>query len=368
VLMKQLNNFFLVAIGALFIFSGAIKINDPVGTAIKLEEYFEVFSTDFTSLFQYLTPYSLYFSLFLCAFEIILGVALIVNFKRKAMILSSLAMIVFFTFLTFYSAYFNKVTDCGCFGAVIKLTPWQSFSKDIALLLPLLLLSFQLKKFKDSQNVFSFIAVLSATIASFGVGIQAVRHLPLIDTSDYKVGNHIPSLMKPQEPCQFRYTMTKDGKTFEFDTYPTDTTYSYQAMTTLNPEKCMPKITDYNIWKDTVNYTQESFVGNKLIFVLQDVNKASAEGVKKMVELAKNLQANAASLQMVVFTASGKEEYEKFKSQTNLQVPYYFADGKVLKTMLRAKAGLILLQNGNVKSKWHENDVPKGEEVVGKIN
>ncbi len=365
--MKTVNRFFIYAIGSLFIFSGAIKINDPVGTAIKLEEYFDVFATDFTSWFLLFKPVSLYLSLFICAFEIILGVALLVNFKRKIMIISSLAMIIFFTFLTFYSAYFNKVTDCGCFGAVIKLTPWQSFGKDIALLLPLLLLTFQLKKFENSQQTFSLLAVFFATVAAFGVGIQAINHLPIVDTSDYKVGNHIPTLMKPQEPCQFKYIMTKNGKEYEFTTYPTDTTLIYKAMINLNPDKCLPKITDYNSWRDTLTYTQESFHGNQLLVIVQDVHKTNAEGIKSLSILVEKLQKLPQKPKIVVFTASGKEDYENFQMQQNWTLPYYFADSKVLKTMLRAKTGLVLLQNGTVKGKWHENDTPETKEIMSKL-
>jgi len=361
--MKYINQFFIWAIGLLFIFSGAIKINDPVGTAIKLEEYFDVFSADFSPLFQVFTPYALYLSIFLCAFEIILGVALLVNYKRPTVIVSLLAMIVFFTFLTFYSAYFNKVTDCGCFGTVIKLTPWQSFGKDIALLLPLLLLTFQLKSFKPKRYakktatpaILTFLSVL----LSFGAGIYAYLHLPFVDTSDYKVGNHLPTLMKPQEPCQYKYIMTKDGKEHEFDTYPTDTTYVYKSLITLNPEKCNAKITDYNIWNDSTTYTQQSFTGNKLIIVIQNVNKASTVNLPAIISLCKEVK----NVEKVVFTASLQEEYRKFAAANGLAIPFYYGDGKVLKTMVRANPAVILLRSGVVVGKWHHNDTPTAAEI-----
>ena len=111
-------------VGLILIFSGVIKINDPVGTQIKLEEYFSLFSTDFTSIFEILIPYALMISVFLCCLEIVIGVALIINYRMKLISKILLGLIVFFTFLTFYSAYFNKVTECGCFGDAIKLTPW----------------------------------------------------------------------------------------------------------------------------------------------------------------------------------------------------------------------------------------------------
>ena len=122
-------------VGLLFIFSGLVKLNDPMGTAIKMEEYFEVFSSDIWSVFHYFVPYAMHFGLLVVILEVLLGVALLINYRMKLTSWVLLLLIVFFTFLTFYSAYFNKVTDCGCFGDAIPLTPWQSFGKDIVLLI-----------------------------------------------------------------------------------------------------------------------------------------------------------------------------------------------------------------------------------------
>ena len=132
--MRFIYSILRYLVGSIFIFSGLIKINDPVGTQIKLEEYFGVFSSDFTSLFELLVPFALLISIVLCTLEIIIGIALLMNYKMRIVLKLLLSLIVFFTFLTFYSAYFNKVTDCGCFGDAIKLTPWESFYKDIILL------------------------------------------------------------------------------------------------------------------------------------------------------------------------------------------------------------------------------------------
>ena len=128
--MKYLVNISRILVGLLFIFSGLIKINDPVGFSFKLEEYFgpTVFNIDF------LLPYVLPLAIFIVVLEVLLGVFLLVGLKKEFTIYSLFAMIVFFTFLTWYSAYFNKVTDCGCFGDALKLTPWESFTKDVVLL------------------------------------------------------------------------------------------------------------------------------------------------------------------------------------------------------------------------------------------
>ncbi|MBL0342460.1 MAG: hypothetical protein IPP71_17070 [Bacteroidetes bacterium] len=111
-----------------FIVSGLIKANDAIGFSYKLEEYFTVFGT------PWMNSYALFLAAFVCVLEIILGVAVLFGTRMVTVAWLLLLMILFFTFLTFYSAYFNKVTDCGCFGDALKLTPWQSFTKDVILL------------------------------------------------------------------------------------------------------------------------------------------------------------------------------------------------------------------------------------------
>ena len=116
-MIKYIVHFFRLSVGSLFIFSGLIKINDPIGFSFKLEEYFgpTVFNIDF------LIPIALPVAIFIVIFEVVLGIFLLLGFKKKFTLWSLLLMIIFFTFLTWYSAYFNKVTDCGCFGDAIKL-------------------------------------------------------------------------------------------------------------------------------------------------------------------------------------------------------------------------------------------------------
>src|SRR5687768_6217499 len=115
-------------VGIIFIFSGLIKANDPLGFGYKLEEYFEVFRIDF------LNSFAVDIAIIICALEIILGIALLLGIRARQTSIGLLALVVFFTFLTFYSAAFDVVRSCGCFGDAIPLTPWQSFTKDLILL------------------------------------------------------------------------------------------------------------------------------------------------------------------------------------------------------------------------------------------
>jgi uncharacterized membrane protein YphA (DoxX/SURF4 family) len=348
-------------VGGLFIFSGLIKINDPVGTAIKLEEYFEVFSTDFASFFHAFIPYALPLAVFLCVLEVALGVALLIGYKMRLTLLWLFGLIIFFTFLTFYSAYFNKVTDCGCFGDAIKLTPWQSFTKDVVLLVLIGWLAAQWKQWDNSATRLQTAIAIAGTFISFGIAYYAIAHLPFIDFRNYKVGNNIPALMKPQEPCRYVYIMEKDGKQVSLTEYPTDPSYKLVQMVAENEATCKPKILDYSIWDDKGNdITQSTFEGNQLIVVVRDVKKASMGAFPAINRLIAQLDK---SVEAIALTSSAQADFEIFRHEVQLAIPYYFADGTVLKTIMRSDPGIFLMKNGTVVGKWHYNDVPDAATV-----
>ncbi len=342
------------AVGALFIFSGLIKINDPKGTAIKLEEYFDVFSYDFAPFFEYLIPAALFLSVLLSVLEIILGIAVIIGYEMKITSWVLLGLIVFFTFLTFYSAFFNKVTDCGCFGDAIKLTPWQSFYKDLILLILIVIIFIKRNEytpFYSSKWQHITIGIL-AVIFTY-VGIHAIMHLPYVDFRPYAVGNHLPTLMNPSEDLRYEYVMEKDGKTFTFEQYPADDSYEFKEMKLLNPE-AQPKITDLSVWTDDGDYTEQLFEENKLLLVIYDVSSASTDHLDEIAALA-----NAAQMfQPWILTSSGYEQIEGLRHEYQLAAPFFYADATVLKTMIRSNPGVILLSDGVVINKWHHNDVP----------
>src|SRR6201996_3804781 len=174
-------------VGLLFIFSGLIKANDPLGFSYKLQEYFEVFHITF------LDGLALSMAVFLCAMEMILGFALLIGVRGKQVAWGLLLIIIFFAFLTFYSAFFKVVQTCGCFGDAIPLTPWQSFSKDLVLLLLIVVL------FRNRAHInplFSFKTgerlLIASAIISVGFGLYTYNFLPVIDFLPYKIGVNIP--------------------------------------------------------------------------------------------------------------------------------------------------------------------------------
>jgi uncharacterized membrane protein YphA (DoxX/SURF4 family) len=354
--MKHFLNICRIFVGCLFIFSGVIKLNDPVGTQIKLEEYFEVFGTHF------FIPTALTLSVLMCVAEVVLGFALLFYYRMKFTASALLALILFFTFLTFYSAFFNKVTDCGCFGDFIKLKPWTSFTKDIVLLIFILPLFFNRKKLEAGfNNLRGDILIGICTFLSFCFALYCINFLSVWDFRAYKVGANIPQLMQPSCPAIYQYEMEKNDKIEVFNTYPSDTTYKFKNMTLTNPE-CMPKITDYSIWNEEGDYTQQTFKGNKLFIIILNTEKTNVKSIKKINDLVISLKGT--NVEPIVITSTDKQAFEEFRHETNLAIPYYFADGVVIKTMIRSNPGIMYLKNGKVIGKWHHNATPSKEEIL----
>ena len=367
-------------VGLILIFSGAIKINDPVGTQIKLEEYFSLFSTDFTSIFEILIPYALMISVFLCCLEIVIGVALIINYKMRLISKILLGLIVFFTFLTFYSAYFNKVTDCGCFGDAIKLTPWQSFYKDLILLSFSLIIYFlhsklryqdgffKIKIFED--NVFKNGVIIFISVISLIISYTAINFLPFIDFRPYKVGNYIPDLMQPSEELKYSYIMEKNGRNYEFDNYPNDESFTFKEIKLLNPE-AEPKISDYSLWNEDGDFTNESFLGNKLFIVIHDVNKLGIDRrkINEFITKLKKLKSDINFwVEPIVLTSSDSKSLSSFLDKNKISIKSIYGDATVLKTMIRSNPGFLLMRNGTVRGKWHFNKFPDPTEILSGVN
>ncbi len=354
-------------VGVLFIISGLIKVNDPVGTQIKLEEYFEVFASDISGVFHVFVPWALFLSVFLSVLEVVLGVALLARFKMKLTTTVLLVIIVFFTFLTFYSAYFNKVTDCGCFGDALKLTPWQSFTKDIVLLLLIIYLFIKRHKFSRAGTAtgqLSGVAVGATLLVCAGLAWYAIEHLPYIDFRAYKKENNIAQLMQPSEPFRYSYVMMKEGKEYEFDQYPAATEgYEYKEIKLLNPD-AKPLITDFGIWNNEGDFSEEVLQGNKLLVVIHTVEKTNEESLEAIKKLAESLGNEVETL---VVTSSDEASFDAFRHENQLAIPYYFGDATLLKTMIRSNPGLILLQDGTVKEKWHFNDIPESAELIERL-
>ncbi len=348
-------------VGSLFIFSGLIKVNDPVGTAIKLEEYFDVFSYDIGSFFVLFKEIALPLAVFLVVLEVVLGIMLIVGSKLRFTVWALLIMILFFTFLTFYSAYFNKVTDCGCFGDAIKLTPWESFTKDVILLVLIgVLFVFRKDLPKHGPAWAGYVSGMSL-VASLLLAIVAIRNLPFIDFRAYKEGVDIPKAMQPSAQLQYSYIMQKDGETFVFDQYPADESYEFVEMKLKN-EEALPKISDFAVWNSDGDYTEEVLTGNKALILVTYMHKLDQDNLIKIDELVKGLSNS--DILPVLIAASSEDEILRLIEERGWKIDGFQGDATVIKTIMRANPGVMLLQDGAVLKKYHYRNTPSPEEVL----
>jgi hypothetical protein len=203
--------------------------------------------------------------------------------------------------------------------------------------------------------------VVISTLVSLGVAVYSLRHLPIIDLLPYRVGASIPAQMKPSEPLRYLYIFEKDGKTLEYEQYPSDTTLKFKEMVVLN-EDAKPTITDYKVWNDAGDFTEGTFQGKKLFLIIKsltDINTAALPDINKLINAVKGK-----GIEPVILTSGNSADIENFLSQHQLTAPYYYVDATVLKTISRSNPGLWLLKDGIVKGKWHYNDTPTAEEVV----
>lgn len=363
--MKFITQIARIFVGFLFIISGLIKLNDPVGFSFKLDEYFSeaVFNLPF------LQPLALSLAVILVIAEVILGVLLLIGFKKKFTLWSLFLMILFFTFLTFYSAYFNKVTDCGCFGDALKLTPWQSFGKDVVLLVLILILfagqKYILPIFKSSGLNYA-VSIITLMLCGY-LGYHVLNHLPVIDFRAYKVGTNIRKGMeipdgapKSEYDIIFKYKVDGVEKEFKMDELAN---LPANAEFVSREEKLLvkgyePPIHDFFIEKDGENYLDQFLEEPKLLmFVSYNLDLASEEGLSKLNEISK--QAKDKGYQVIALTASNIETITKYNSEYNFNFDFYFCDATTLKTIERANPSLVVVEYGTIVEKLHWQDASK---------
>jgi len=361
--MKNIiTQFSRIFVGVLFIISGLIKLNDPVGFSYKLAEYFSepVFNMSF------LEPLALGLAIFLVILEVVLGVMLLVGYKSRLTIWALLLLIVFFTFLTFYSAYFNVVKDCGCFGDALHLTPWESFTKDIVLLFFILILFFNQKLVRPlfSYAVTNLIVLISVALSAL-MAYWVLHHNPIKDFRPYKVGTNIEKGMEipagaPKSVVEMIFIYKVNGVDKEFTekdlmNIPEGATFVDRKDKVIT-EGYVPPIHDFTMTKDDSDYKEELLKEPKLlVFVTYDLTLSSPDGMKKLEGLSK--EAKAKGYKVVAMTASGADEIAKAKKQYGLDVDFYFCDATALKTIERANPSIVVIHKGTIIQKVHYNDI-----------
>lgn len=382
--------------GALFIFSGFVKAIDPLGTAYKMHDYFTAFETDFASfkwLWTFMNNTSVFWSVFMIVFELLLGFALIIGYRHKLTLWLTLLLMLFFTFLTGYtylSGYtvesffkfsswvFNekdmKVTDCGCFGDFIKLKPYTSFWKDVILdVIIILLLIFRKHLYTLLKDMKGTLAVGIAGLASLLFCFSNYMWgLPMIDFRPYKVGTNLkeamtlpPNAKKDSVAMVFIYE--KGGKQIELSVEQisqVDSTYKFiDRKDKLIVEGDKPKIHDFGIVDAEGNSVLDDILSmpNAFILVTYDIDQANEKVQSKANDFA-NL-CSKSGIEFIGLTGSVPAKTEAFRHEHQNPFAYYFCDATALKTMIRSNPGLVHLQKGVVKNMWHHSNFPTFDEV-----
>ncbi len=375
--MKVIRNISRIFVGLVFVFSGFVKAVDPWGTAYKFEDYFHAMGLDF------MIPAALFWSIVMIAAEFIVGFSLLTNSRTIYGAWGALIFMLMFTPLTLWLAIANPVSDCGCFGDAIKMTNWQTFYKNIIILIPTIIVFIHRKKFKNPLSNRTQWGINGAGIIFvFFIMWYSYTYLPIIDFLPYKKGNHLPDLMKiPEGAPKDEYAQfitlkdTISGQTIEVDiqTYTIDSTYwgstsRYKYMSISEPKLIkkgyIPPIHDFNIFdEDNQNYIDSAlqFNGYVFIFASPKLEKASVKNIDKI----KNIYfwSIKHNQRFYAITASSKNGIELFIVQNSIPFNFYMCDETTIKTIIRSNPGLLLLHKGTVLEKWSYNSYPTIDEI-----
>lgn len=359
--MKTLVNISRVLVGVLFIFSGFIKLNDPLGFSYKLQEYFSLDVLNIPSL----EPYALIISVLVVVFEVVLGVFLLIGYKPKFTVWSLLAMIVFFTFLTFYAAYFEKVKDCGCFGDFLKLKPWESFQKDVVLLIFIIILFIGVKHIKPVFGKLpTTVFALLGFIGSLWFGYHVLMHLPSIDFRAYAIGKNIQEGMTVPEDApkliqeySWKFNVNGEEKVIKTNgSYPSVEGDYISVEPKVIQEGYSPPVVDFSIEGTDEDLTTHFLEQDNLIVVVSyNLESIEQGGALKLKALQDEARRN--NYEIIGLTASGEDAKQRINEAYNIDFTWYLCDEKALKTVVRSNPGVLELDKGLVKQKIHWNDI-----------
>ena len=314
---------FLLAV--VFMFSGFIKANDPLGTVYKVQDYLEAWGL--LSLKSGALPYVL--ALAVGVFEFALGIYLLFGIRCRLAPFLTLLVMCFMTPLTLWLAISNPISDCGCFGDAVVLTNWETFAKNVVLLIA------AVSVFRGSRHLFKLVTdkvdwlvALYSFVFIIFFSTFTFRHLPVFDFRPYHIGSDIREKMEIPEGekpsvLETVFIYAKEGKeqVFTIDNLPGDTTWTFVDSKTIVKEKGYePPIQDFHIvsQEDGLELTDTILGDDNYTFLL----------------------------------------VAAWQENTGAEYPFALADEITLKTMIRSNPGLMLLKKGVVINKWSSASIP----------
>lgn len=370
--MKIITLFSRILTGLVFIFSGFVKAVDPIGTSIKLTDYFDALGMD------WLIPVALPLSFLLNTAEFVIGIMLLLNVFNRLTAFAAVFFMALFTPLTLWLAITDKVTDCGCFGDFIVMDNWETFYKNAVISIFVIIIFLGRNKFYYSYTKKMQIIITSVFIF-FAMFFQTYnyRNLPVIDFRPFKIGNSIlegitlPEGAKKDVYKSFLfYKNLKTGKIEKFDenNYPWEDTLNWEFSNTENilVEKGEdPKIHDFSITDKSGNDITDIVLKDdnfSFLFAAYDLEHTDIDAFKNLSGLIKFCDDK--KIKFYCLTSSSDEDVAKLKSQISTTIDFYKSDSKMLKTMVRSNPGLLLLKNGRIYGKWHYRNIPSVPEFI----
>lgn len=343
-----------------------ISYNLPLYKFAKKESIWVAF-------FRGMRPYSVLLAIIMCVLEVALGFAILIGWKPKLTIWLTIILIVFFTFLTFYSAYFNKVTDCGCFGDFIKLTPWTSFGKDVVLLILILFLYFRRNHIVPFfSKLFSWNAVTVVTLGSIAFAVYCNSYLPIWDFLPYKTGFNVRELMVPpagqraNDSVQMVFIYEKNGvkQNFMINALPkSEDGWKYvDRKDSIIIKGYKHKYSDFGFAKRDENDIdiKDSLLNAKkyqILIISGALEKSNEDAWAEIKTLATD--AKSKGISVYAATSSSIDEADAFVVQNQLPFKFNNADNTLLKTMARSNPLVMFWYDGKILGKWSCRSVPE---------
>lgn len=356
-----------IIVGCLFIFSGVVKANDPLGLVYKMNEFFEVWNMNF--MLEFTKP----MSVLMIAFEIISGVAMLVGNRFRLWVTLLLLLNIFFTFLTAYALYSGKIKECGCFGACIKISNTATFYKDVVLtIMALILFAFRNRVHPIFRNP-SINAGIVTVGAIFAFGLQwwTLTHGPINDCMPYKPGNNIYTELLPgpgYQPAVYETKLVyqKDGvkKEFNADNIPwQDTTWKFVSSESKVVKEAVgePEIHDF-VLNDSNNTDQTQAIltakGYTFFWFVRDPLKGDKRNLDRIKALM--AKAKAMNIPFYVLSSTSRDGFLPYQQKWDMRnAAVMTLDVTASKTAMRTDPGLMLLKDGVVQHKWADLDYPQ---------
>ena len=362
----MIRNVSRLLVGLVFIFSGFVKGVDPLGTAYRIEDYFIAYQAEWA------IPLALFLAVFLCTIEFILGISLLFNAAIKKTSWVLFLLMIFFTFLTLVDAIWEPVPDCGCFGDAIKLTNWETFYKNIVLIILVSVIFLGRHRFRPPQFLgYSFFVLLLFTVGFVWFSEYNIKHLPVLDFRAWKVGNDMAPEGGGEVKTYLTYRNIETGEETEFISSELpwqDSVWmaNWEFVDQREDDSDVIRAHELIIESEDGEYLTEYFVENpdfQFMLISWDVEEAEWDGFYEALALF--AYSNEEGHSFIVVTSSLPEVVEVLKEELLLpdDLEFYFGDDTVLKSMIRANPGLILLKDGIVLGKWHYNDFPDYEDI-----